>query len=295
VNPPSRLHPALDISWESSTPDVATLHEQLALALADFEVAAVQESDSSWRVFFPSAAARDEAALALGACLQQSGLALAPAEVADEDWARRSQANLQPVSVGRFIVAPPWAAPAGGWPPGAIVIRIQPSTGFGTGHHATTRLCLRALQAADVAGRSFLDIGTGSGVLAIAAASLGAAPIVAIDSDPDAIDSARENLELNGLRDRVRLLTGDFRTAAGRRARTVAANLTGAALIRFRSELAAAVEPGGTLVVSGFTIDEGDQVRSALSHIGEIIDRAEEDEWCTATVRVFTHAEKCHD
>ena len=137
--------------------------------------------------------------------------------------------------------------------------------GFGTGHHATTRLCLGALQAIDVAGRTVLDVGTGSGVLAIAAARLGAADAVGIDLDPDAIASARENLALNPEAARVRFEVEDMRAARLSRADIVLANLTGAVLVQHARLLLDAVRPGGTLVVSGIQSRERDEVLGAFS------------------------------
>ena len=288
-------HPALDVAWRPSACDVAALHELLAAALDDPQTTAIHELDSSWRVFFTSAAARDRAARALDRDFRPLGVVVSPIEIADEDWARRSQAELGPVRIGRLIIAPPWSVLPPDAAAGATVIRILPSMGFGTGHHATTRLCLQALQETELANQSFRDIGTGSGVLAIAAFLLGARPVSAIDSDPDAIESARDNLRLNGVTEQVSLVAGDFRRVASARAQVVAANLTGAALVQGCRAIAGRVEPGGILVVSGFTSDEAEAVLSYLAQIGDLTNRYDEDGWCAATLRVFAQTETRHD
>ena len=123
--------------------------------------------------------------------------------------------------------------------------------GFGTGHHATTRLMLKALQRLNLHDRDLLDIGCGSGVLTIAGVALGGRSAMGIDTDPDALQSAAENLSLNRVADRVRLQQGDFRELSTP-SPIVLANLTGALLEQSASHLAQLVEPGGYLVVSGF-------------------------------------------
>ena len=187
----------------------------------------------------------------------------------DEDWAQRSQANLTPITVGHITVAPPWfvhEAVGGPQPPSAgITITILPSMGFGTGHHATTRLCLAALQRIDVGGKTVLDVGTGSGVLAIAAATLGAREARGIDFDPDAIANARENLTLNQGVGHVRFDVADLREASIARADIVLANLTGAVLVQNAARLSSAVIPGGALILSGLQTHERDQVGQAFA------------------------------
>ncbi len=290
-----RTYPALDLSWQPSDPDGLTVPERLSVALDDLDVLAIHEIDTGWRVSFASAEARDRAARILEDQVVPGRLRVSRLEVADDDWARRSQAGLRAVRVDGIIVAPPWDV-APDVPPGArAVIRILPSMGFGTGHHVTTRLCLHLLQGIELTGRSFLDIGTGSGVLAIAACLLGAAPVTAIDTDHDAIESARENLRLNGIGDRVRLVTGDFRHGVRVSAHTVAANLTGAMLVQGRCELRGLVEPDGILIASGFERDEADAVLSALTEVGEVVDKREEHGWCAATVRVPPAHVRPHD
>jgi ribosomal protein L11 methyltransferase len=156
--------------------------------------------------------------------------------------------------------------------------------GFGTGHHATTRLCLAALQAVDVSGREVLDVGTGSGVLAIAADRLGAARAVGLDYDADAIQSARENLALNPDAGRVTFELVDLTASALPPADIVTANLTGALLVRAAAALAAAVRPGGTLILSGLLAHERDEVRRAFEELAVIWER-EEDGWVGITVK----------
>ena len=154
--------------------------------------------------------------------------------------------------------------------------------GFGTGHHATTRLTLKALQELPLDNRTVLDIGCGSGVLAIAAVKLGARSAVGIDIDPDALENARENAALNDLDGRARFELGDFREMRIR-ADVVMANLTGGLLERSAQALAAALEPGGTLIVSGFMDSEEFAVLAALERYFVLQSIAREEEWLCAS------------
>lgn len=263
-----RTWPALDISSPG---------DLLEAALLDYSVAAVDQTGSTWRVFFTAAVDRDAALAVLPS--QFPDLVFTPIDVPDEDWAARSQASLRAVQVGSIIVAPPWDVPSGR----PIPIIIQPSMGFGTGHHATTRLCLAALQALDLRGRSMLDVGTGSGVLAIAARRLGAARVVAIDDDPDAIQAARDNLALNdGVQ--VELQTVDLRSSQRGRFDVVTANLTGGLLIQAAARLRDVCAQPGHLVLSGFMTQEEPAVLAAYGTLG-VDARAQEDEWVCVTLR----------
>jgi ribosomal protein L11 methyltransferase len=150
--------------------------------------------------------------------------------------------------------------------------------GFGTGHHATTRLCLAALQELDLEGAAVLDVGTGSGILAIAAVSLGARHAHAIDHDPDAVQSAQENLALNPGVGSVTIAIADLDATRLPESDVVTANLTGAVLIRYADPLIGAVKPGGTLIVSGILAPEEDLVRRAFA-TASLVDRRQEDEW----------------
>jgi ribosomal protein L11 methyltransferase len=151
-----------------------------------------------------------------------------------------------------------------------MLVMIEPSMGFGTGHHPTTRLCLRLLSDVHMRGTTVLDIGTGSGVLAIAAALSGARVITGADVDPDAIASAVRNLQLNPGAAHVRFVVSDFRTdAAMTPADLVVANLTAGMLTSAAPALLSLVSPGGTLIVSGFDTGEAPAVRSVLGQLAE--------------------------
>jgi ribosomal protein L11 methyltransferase len=250
-------------------------------ALTDYDIAAIDDSaDDPWRVFFHAAAERDRAAAALRRDFPT--LTITPLDVPDEDWAARSQANLHAVRVGNVVVAPPWDVPVVTLE--AKIVIIQPSMGFGTGHHATTRLCLAALQQIDLHGKSVLDIGTGSGVLAISASLLGAAPVLALDDDPDAIGSAHENLTLNPTA-HVELRVSDLRRTPLTPAAVVLANLTGGLLVQAAAEIGALVAERGTLILSGFMQHEEADVLAAYRNL-LLADRHQEDEWlCVALQR----------
>ena len=288
---------ALDLRWNPG-PDAAALVELLYAALDEFEPQAIHDVESAdgWRVFFKTSPQRDAAAAALRASFGDRLLALSIADVPDEEWARRSQAHLTPIRVGRIVVSPPWHATP--YPSSYIlepapleirhsadlVIVIDPSTGFGTGHHETTRLCLSLLQSFELAGRRVIDVGTGSGVLAIAAAKLGASSVVAFDEDPEALRNARENVARNDVSSRVDVQEAELGTFRGNAADVVVANLTGAVIQKHARQLAALVAPGGRLIVSGFSVAEAVPVTGALA--GAVEQELSEGDWGAALVRV---------
>jgi ribosomal protein L11 methyltransferase len=258
---------------------VAGVDGDLALAVADdHSPTAAEQSGDSITIFFRDAQARDSARQAMTAAFP--GAVVAAREVSDEDWARRSQENLRPVTVGALTVYP---GPGLQSPiPGSIAIVIRPSMGFGTGHHSTTRLCLLALQREELAGRSVFDIGTGSGVLAIAAVRLGALRALGIDNDPDAIQAARENLSLNPEVVGVTFEAADLTGVRLKVADIVIANLTGGLLARGARRILETLRPGGRLIVSGLLADERDHVIAAFRP-AEIVWESREDEWVAIT------------
>lgn len=165
------------------------------------------------------------------------------------------------------------------------MIVIEPSMGFGTGHHPTTRLCLRLLSDEPLSGRDVVDIGTGSGVLAMAAALSGARSVLGVDLDEDAIASAAHSAAINPLPPVVTFRVADFRTPPGvGRGDVVLANLTGGMLASSATPLIDCVRDGGTLIVSGFDVDESASVRRALGALRE--DAAlKEEQWMALRLR----------
>jgi ribosomal protein L11 methyltransferase len=279
VSPDSSPALIIHLTPGSSAPS----RDRLVALLADYDLVAIHEDDVSsartWTAHFGTADARDAAARAIGAVTDQEPLRVEVADVEDEDWARRTQADLPAIRVGRIIVAPPWDLPAPAVAGGALLVEIEPSRGFGTGHHQSTRLCLVLLQSLQLSSRTLTDVGTGSGVLAIVAAKLGAPFVSAIDVDPDAIDNARENIVRNHVEAVVEAHVRDL-TEPGLPAADVAtANLTGTLLARHAAELAALVKPGGSLIVSGFTIDEKPLVLEAFEGSFALTQSAEEEDW----------------
>jgi len=248
--------------------------EALHAALTPHTVAAIDEpSEDQWRVFFQEPSDRDAALSRLRERLPE--LRFDSLDVADENWASRSQQALNAVRVGRIIVAPPWDTP--------LTIVIRPSMGFGTGHHATTRLCLAALQQISLDRCTVLDVGCGSAVLAIAASLLGAEAVTGLDEDQDAIQAAWDNLSLNPSA-QVTLLVGDLRSTELVSADIILANLTGGLLMQSAERLRKLTNAHGCLVLSGFTTDEERDVVAAFTAF-TVEHRGEEEGWICVTLK----------
>jgi ribosomal protein L11 methyltransferase len=209
-------------------------------------------------------------------------LRLRPAAVAAVDWVARFREGFRPFQVGPFRVAPPWERPA---TDGSLQLTVEPGRAFGTGTHESTRLCLSALaELADVAplGR-LLDVGTGTGILAIAAVRLGASRVVAVDHDPDAIAEAARHTRLNGVQ--LGLVRADgvraFRAAAFD---VLVANVAAPFLLERAATLAAVTAPGGAVVLAGFLEADLPELHSRYAPFGALEERRDGD-WAALVVR----------
>ena len=193
----------------------------------------------------------------------------AVAVVAETDWAAAWRAHFAPLPIGRrLLVAPPWDVPADA--DDRLLLCLEPGRAFGTGQHGTTAGCLELLETIVARTRpaSALDLGTGSGILAIAAARLGVQTVRAIDSDPDAVASARANVERNGLGSRVTCDVADAATLDTPPAPLVLANLLAAAHRALAQRYQHLVTPGGALVVGGCLDTEAADVMAILAAHG---------------------------
>jgi len=185
-------------------------------------------------------------------------------------WARAWRKAMRPVHLGRLIIAPTWARVPPR--PGRIVVRIDPGMAFGSGAHPSTRLCLRALlrylRPADRARGTVADVGTGSGVLAIAAARLGAAQVRARDIDPEAVAIARANVRANGVAGRVSVVRGSGVGNPPVPAALIVANIVADTIIPMLPEARARLAPGGLFIGSGIVADRLDEVLAAAGACG---------------------------
>ncbi len=204
--------------------------------------------------------------------LRALGLAAGPRAriepLADADWSAAWREHFRPVAVGRtLLVAPPWEIPAGS---DRVVLAIEPGRAFGTGHHGTTAGCLELLEALVGARRPAraIDLGTGSGILAIAAARLGVADVLACDTDPDAIAATKANAARNGVEACVRAVVADAAALGAEPAPLVLANLLAAAHHALASRYRQLVAAGGALVLGGLLDAEADAVEATLAAHG---------------------------
>lgn len=200
--------------------------------------------------------------------------------VDDKDWLESWKAEFVPIRIGAFLVRPTWSEAVAG---DSVELVLDPGMAFGTGLHPTTQQCLEALSTLPLEGKSALDVGTGSGILAIAAAKRGASPVVAVDTDSLAVGAARENAVRNGVA--IPVGEGSAADVPGR-FDVVIANIVSPVLQRIAPDLAARLSGGGTLLVAGISAPAERATREALESARlEVLDRTVRDDWVALALR----------
>jgi ribosomal protein L11 methyltransferase len=205
--------------------------------------------------------------------------------VDDADWTDAWKAGYVPQRIGRVVIVPSWLDEAIG--PDEVALRLDPGMAFGTGLHPTTRGCLTLLQAIEPMPPVVLDVGSGSGILALAALRLGAERAVCYDTDPLAVEATLANAAANDLADRVTANLGSLPAKPSAESyQLVLANLVAAVLIELAEPLAAHTAPGGTLLASGIIDTRADEVLAVLCAAGFVLDtRLDDGEWVSLRLR----------
>lgn len=225
------------------------------------------------------------AALKAGACVDMGTLALELQNVADEDWSENWKKYYKPFRIGSHLVVKPTWEPYEAQP-GDQMIELDPGMAFGTGTHETTHMCMQLLEKHLRPGMRVMDVGTGSGILAIAAARLGASDVLAIDIDPNAVKVAKENVALNGVESRVRVVEGDLCKSEAIPCDLAVANIVADAICMLAGPLTRHLQKGRLLVCSGIIREREQDVRDAAAQAGyTLFDRVEMGEWVALALK----------
>ncbi len=195
--------------------------------------------------------------------------------IEDTDWAVAWKTHYRAFRVGqRLWIKPTWDDAK---PENVVVVELDPGMAFGSGLHPSTQLCLTVLEDHLRGGETVFDVGTGSGILAIAAAKLGAGSVLAIDADPVAVDVATQNVRYNQVADRVEVRTGDLLTGVGGQAHVVVANLTADIHFQFVPTVPGHLFQGGMLVASGIVADRLLEVQAVATACGFRVQAVQQD------------------
>lgn len=206
-------------------------------------------------------------------------------EIPGEDWGESWKLLYHPIRAGKhLVIKPSWE----NYEPreGDHVIELDPGMAFGSGYHDTTVLCLTLLEKYLKPGDSVIDVGTGSGILALGAALSGAGDILAIDIDPDAVRVARENVAHHGLEKQIRVQEGDLLTQVDEVCDLCVTNIIADIILTFASPLRSHIRPGGLFICSGIILERTEEIRACLLSAGyEIVDEAHTEEWTAFCAR----------
>ena len=264
------------------TPSIPTLAPHLSASMFTAGAEGVHEDGAHLITHLP--ADRDPASFIAALRLTDPALHAEHTALEDVDWSERWRDRITSHRLGTLTVTPPWLAE--GMDPATTVV-IEPAMAFGTGEHPTTRGVVRLMQGVITAGDSVADLGAGSAVLAIASVKLGAGRAFAIELDHDAIGNAEENVERNGVADRVMVIEGDAAAllpVVGP-VRIILANIISSVLIDLLAVIAASLESGGHVILSGILVEERERMLEALADRGWRVDAEDrEEQWWSVRV-----------
>lgn len=217
--------------------------------------------------------------------LKEMGIDPAPAEIStqvveEDSWANAWKQYYKPVRITeKLTIQPVWEE----YVPESeeeMVIRLDPGMAFGTGTHPTTSLCMKLLEKYQPDGASVIDVGCGSGILSIASARLGAQSVLALDLDPVAVRSSKENIALNELEDKISCREGDLLKGVSQTADLVVSNILAEIIILFTHDLPRVLEPGGTFIASGIIEEKQELVLQSLHEAGlEVVETIYQEGW----------------
>ena len=209
-------------------------------------------------------------------------------ELDEEDWAHSWKAYFWPQKIGRnLVVKPTWRDYRAD--SGEMVIELDPGMAFGTGTHPTTTMCVAMIETYLKRGDSFLDVGTGSGILLIAAAKLGAGKFYGVDNDQTAVEIAAGNLKLNGFKSqRTRVICGDLVEGIREKYDIVAANILSQVILDLLKDIRRVLKSGGVFICSGIVDKNEKQMVASMKNIGfEILEINSQDEWVAIAGRLM--------
>ncbi len=265
------------------TPDA----EEILGVLARFHPLGILEEDAAWQCWFRASlwigGLREECLATLAALFPK--LTVGENFLELRNWNEEWERSIQPLRVSdRFIVAPSWSNVEARTD--EIILVIDPKMSFGTGYHATTRLMLRQMETFDLNGKDVLDVGTGTGILAIAAMKLGARKAVGVDIDEWSVDNATENLLRNMPDGNVVFLNGSMEKVSGQ-FDVILSNITKGDNLSLLTMYRDCLQPDGRIVLSGFYADDLDDITAGLRRCGfEPVSSQIEDEWIAVTAKL---------
>lgn len=270
-----------------AAPPDESVREIIPAALSDFHFEGFVEDERGIHCYIKKEAWTGSADAVVREMAEQYQLQfvelISVTEVRQQNWNEEWERTIQPIAVSdRFVITPSWHPVTD---PGKLVIVIDPKMTFGTGYHETTRLMLRLMERTVRAGSRVLDVGTGTGILAIAAAMLGAKEVLGVDIDEWSLDNGIENAERNGVRDTVQIRIGSLDAVTETGYDLILANIIRATILELLDGIIAKLGPNGTILFSGLLATDREIIEPALTQRGLIIREAlAENEWIALEV-----------